>query len=135
MYAHGAIVMDKLRWFARVDLYNPNKNVDNSKYSAYAGISSPSAYMQNGYHLTFSPSTGAPTAATSTGDPTAKETFVTIGLDWMPYKDVHFEPNVWVNGYSSQLSSTGSEKDHDTVFRLTFFFVFGKHYSQTYTQL
>lgn len=134
MYAHGAIIPEKLRWFARVDLYNPNKNVDNSTYSAYAGISSPSAYMTNGYHMTYSASTGAPTAATSNGDPTSKETFVTVGLDWMPYKDIHFMPNLWYNGYSSQLAS-GSAKDKDVVFRLTWFFVFGKHYSQSYTQL
>jgi hypothetical protein len=134
IYAHGAIVPEKLRWFARVDLYNPNKNVDNSKYSAYSGVSSPSMYMQNGYHLTFSPSTGAPTAAVSTGDPTAKETFITVGLDWMPYKDIHLMPNLWYNGYSSQLAS-GSQSDKDVVLRVTFFFVFGKHYSQSYTQM
>jgi hypothetical protein len=134
MYAHGAIVPEKLRWFARVDLYNPNKNVDNGKYSGYAGVSSPSAYMQNGYKMTYSPSTGAPTAATSTGDPTSKETFITVGLDWMPYKDIHLMPNIWYNGYKSQLDN-GGEKDKDVVFRLTWFFVFGKHYSQSYTQL
>ena len=37
--------------------------------------------------------------------------------------------------YGSQLASTGTEGDSDVVWRLTFFFVFGKHYSQSYTQL
>ncbi len=32
-------------------------------------------------------------------------------------------PNVWYNSYSSQIASN---KDHDLVFRLTFFFAFGK---------
>jgi hypothetical protein len=136
MYLHGAIVLDKLRWFARVDLYNPNKNVNNSLYSGYAGISSPSAYMTPGYKYSYAGSTtGAPTGETSTGDPTSKETFITAGLDFMPARDVHFEPNVWVEKYSSQLASTGKESDQDVVWRLTFFFVFGKRYLKTYTQM
>jgi hypothetical protein len=135
-YAHGAIVPEKLRWFARVDTYNPNKNVNNNLYSAYAGISSPSAYMTPGYKYSYAGSTtGAPTGETSTGDPTSKETFITAGLDWMPARDVHFEPNVWVVKYSSQLASTGKESDQDVVYRLTFFFVFGRHYSKSYTQM
>jgi hypothetical protein len=136
MYVHGAIIPEKLRWFARVDLYNPNKNVNNGMYSAYAGISSPSGYNTPGYKYSYAGSTtGAPTGETSTGDPTAKETFFTAGLDFMPYKDIHFEPNVWLVHYGSQLSSTGTEGDSDVVWRLTFFFVFGKHYGQSFTQL
>lgn len=134
MFAEGDIVTNKLRWFARVDLYNPNKSINNSLYSGYAGISSPSAYMTPGYKMTFSPNTGAPTSATSTGDPTAKETFFTAGLDFMPYKDIHFEPNIWLVHYASQLAA-GPEGDQDVVWRLTFFFVFGKNYAHTYTQL
>ena len=34
-------------------------------------------------------------------------------------------PNVWYNSYSSQIASN---KDHDLVFRITFFFSFGKNY-------
>jgi hypothetical protein len=136
MYVHGAIIPEKLRWFARVDLYNPNKNVNNNLYSAYAGISSPSAYMTPGYKYSYAGSTtGAPTGETSTGDPTAKETFFTAGLDFTPYKDIHFEPNIWYTHYASQLASTGKEGDADVVWRLTFFFVFGRHYGQSYTQL
>ncbi|HEV3414323.1 MAG TPA: hypothetical protein VG101_17710 [Puia sp.] len=136
MYLHGAIVMDKLRWFARVDLYNPNKNVNNSVYSAYAGVSSPSAYMTPGYKYGYAGSTtGAPTSETSTGDPTAKETFFTAGLDFMPARDVHFEPNVWYVHYASQLASTGAEGSSDIVWRMTFFFVFGKRYLKSYTQM
>jgi len=135
MYLHGAIVPEKLRWFARVDLYNPNKNVNNSVYSAYSGISSPSGYMTPGYKYSYAGSTtGAPTAETSTGDPTSKETFITAGLDFMPARDVHFEPNVWVVKYSSQLAA-GKESDQDVVYRLTFFFVFGRHYNKSYTQM
>lgn len=137
-YAHGDIITDKLRWFARVDMYNPNKNVDNSKYSAYSGISSPGGYMSNGYKMTYSASTGAPTSATSTGDPTSKETFFTAGLDFMPYSNIHFEPNIWYNHYSSQLASTDAgwgPNNQDIVWRLTFFFVFGKKYGHTFTQL
>ena len=138
IFAHGDIITNKLRWFARVDLYNPNKNVDNGTYKAYAGVSSPSGYMTPGYKMTYSASTGAPTAATSTGDPTSKETFITAGFDFMPYKDIHLEPNLWYVHYSSQLSSTYAgygPNNQDVVWRLTFFYTFGKKYSQTYTQL
>jgi hypothetical protein len=134
LFAHGDIVKNKLRYFARVDLYNPNKNVDNNTYKAYSGVSSPSGYMTPGYRMTYSASTGAPTAATSTGDPTAKETFLTLGLDYTPYKNIHFEPNLWYEHYASQLSSTGSLSDKDIVWRMTFFFVFGKSYKNTYNQ-
>jgi len=134
-YAHGAIVPEKLRWFARVDLYNPNKNVNNSLYTTYAGISSPSGYMTPGYKYSYAGSTtGAPTAETTTGDPTSKETFITAGLDFMPARDVHFEPNIWVVKYSSQLAA-GKESDQDVVYRMTFFFVFGRHYNKSYTQM
>jgi hypothetical protein len=138
MFAHGDIITNKLRWFARVDLYNPNTNVDNNKYKAYSGISSPGGYMSSGYKMTYSASTGAPTAATATGDPTSKETFITAGFDFMPYKDIHFEPNIWYEHYSSQLASSMAgygPNNQDVVLRLTFFYVFGKKYSQSYTQL
>jgi hypothetical protein len=88
--------------------------------------------------MTYSASTGAPTSASSTGDPTSKETFFTAGLDFMPYSNIHFEPNIWYNHYSSQLASTDAgwgPNNQDIVWRLTFFFVFGKKYGHTFTQL
>lgn len=132
-FIHGDIVPKKLRYFARVDTYNPNKNINNNLYSGYAGVSSPGGYNTNGYKMTYSSSTGAPTSATANTDPTSKETFMTIGLDYMPYKNVHLEPNIWWNHYSSQMSGV-SNGDHDLVWRMTFFFVFGKSYKNTYNQ-
>jgi hypothetical protein len=141
-FVHGDIITNKLRFFARVDLYNPNKNVNNGMYKAYGGVSSPGGYMTPGYKISYAGSTtGAPagtTAATSTGDPTSKETFLTAGLDFMPYPNIHFEPNIWYEHYASQLASTMAgygPNNQDVVLRLTFFYVFGKKYSQTYTQL
>ncbi len=138
-YAHGDIVPTKLRWFARVDLYNPNSKVNNSKYTAYSGVSSPSAYETPGYKYSYAGSTtGAPTGETSTGDPTSKETFLTAGFDFMPFKDIHFQPNIWYSHYASQLTSTMAgygPNNEDVVWRLTFFFVFGRHYSNTFNQL
>ena len=140
-FAHGDIVPTKLRWFARVDLYNPNKNVNNGTYKAYAGISSPSAYMTPGYKISQAGNTtGAPSSTatvTSTGDPTSKETFLTAGLDFMPYPNIHIEPNIWYNHYASQLTSTMAgygPNNQDVVYRVTFFFVFGRKYSNAYNQ-
>jgi hypothetical protein len=137
-FAHGDIVPTKLRWFARLDLYNPNKSVNNSLYSQYTAISSPNGYMSYGYKMTYSASTGAPASATATVDPTSKETFVTAGLDFLPYPNIHIEPNIWYTHYASQLNSTMAgygPNNQDVVWRLTFFFVFGgKKYSNTYNQ-
>jgi len=132
-YVHGNIVKNKLRFFARVDVYNPNKNMKNlGADSTFVGLSSPSGYNTPGYKLTYSPSTGSPTAATSTGDISSKETFFTVGLDFTPYRGVHFMPNVWYNHYKSQLNTVPgmtpgvSDGNYDLVYRMTFYFVFGK---------
>jgi hypothetical protein len=123
-YVHGDIVKNKLRFFARVDTYNPNKKIDNSVYKSYAGISSPSGYNTGSYEATYS-SSGSVASVTSTGDVTAKETFLTLGLDITPVKNVHFMPNIWYSHYSSQLAA-GTNADYDLVWRMTFYFVFGK---------
>ena len=131
LYIHGNIIKNYLRFFARWDGYQPNTKFSSQKnvYSTFAGVSgvnSPSGYNFPGYKMTYSPSTGTPTAATSTGDITAKEMFITAGLDFTPVHNVHFMPNIWYNHYASQLVATGPEKDYDLVYRMTFYFVFGK---------
>jgi hypothetical protein len=51
------------------------------------------------------------------------EYFISLGFDYMPIKDVHFMPNVWINTFTDK-SSAGRKKDPDVVPRITFFFVF-----------
>ncbi len=113
-YIHGDLVPDKLRFFARLDMYNPMSKIDNNTYSKYAGNTG--NYNDNSY-------SGA--ANTATGDQTYKQTFMTLGLDWKPTARVHIMPNIWYNSYNSQMVSN---KDHDMVYRITFFFAFGKNY-------
>lgn len=139
-FIHGDIIKEKLRFFARWDLYNPNKNISsNSQDSSFSALSSPSGYGTGSYK-TVQNNTGAVASATSLGDITSKETFVTVGLDYMPYRNVHFEPNIWYNHYNSQLTTVpgmmagANNANHDLVWRLTFFFVFGKNYKNTYNQ-
>ncbi|HWK03090.1 MAG TPA: hypothetical protein VNS58_05640 [Puia sp.] len=124
-YVHGSIVKNYLRFFARYDGYNPNHKIDNSKYSGYAGISSPGGYNTVGYKMTYSASTGAPTSAVANTDPTSKEGFITAGLDFTPAKNVHFMPNIWYTHYASQMAA-GKQSDYDMVYRMTFYYVFGK---------
>ena len=124
-FVHGNIVKNKLRFFARYDSYNPNKNINNGKYSNYAAVSSPGGYNTPGYRIVYNPGTGSPTSATSTGDITSRESFITAGLDFTPYKGVHFMPNIWYNHYSSQMTGV-SNRDYDLVYRMTFYYVFGK---------
>lgn len=64
----------------------------------------------------FNPDTKVPKAGFN-------ESFITAGLDYMPIKNVHFMPNVWVNTFSDK-SPAGVSRDADVVARLTFFFVY-----------
>ncbi len=112
MYIHGNIVPNKLRFFARYDMFNPNNQVDNNTYSKYAQTTG--NYNDNSY-------AGGTTA---TGDETYKQQFITAGLDFTPAKNVHFMPNIWMNTYNTQLATGNSDKD--VVWRMTFYFIFGK---------
>jgi hypothetical protein len=105
LYAHANIIGKKLKAFVRYDLYNPNTKYLSS-YSKYASL----------YN------------ASVTYEPNNKERFLSIGLDYSPVNNVHFIPNIWYNKYiSQQANKTGvSASDYDLVYRLTFFFTFGK---------
>jgi hypothetical protein len=102
-FVRGNIVKDKLGFFARADIYNPDMNYDAQKYGSYQG---------------FSPNY----------NPGVKENFITAGLDFTPVKNVHLMPNIWYNAYRGQ--GTGLEGatayDYDLAYRLTFYYVFGK---------
>ncbi len=61
----------------------------------------------------------------STGNITYNENFMTAGFDWMPAKDLHIMPNIWVDGYHDQVAKEGRAKnDYDMSLRLTFYFVY-----------
>jgi hypothetical protein len=100
-YVKGSLVKEKLGFFTRLDHYNPNINYNNSLYSFYKGL-------------------------TPNYEPNNKELFFTAGLDFTPVKNVHFIPNIWYNGYTSNRGRTtlSSFRDHDLVYRLTFFYVY-----------
>ena len=57
-----------------------------------------------------------------------KETFATIGLDFIPYKNVHIMPNLWFDHFHSKLpDATGKLKnDYDLEGRITLYFLFNK---------
>jgi hypothetical protein len=123
-YVHGDIVPNKLRFFIRYDMYNPNNQVNTNNSTKYAGNTS--NYNDNSFHTTYNYNATTPSVTyTTTGDQTYKQQFFTAGLDFKPAPRVHFMPNVWYNSYSSQIASN---QDHDLVWRLTFFFAFGKNY-------
>jgi len=108
-YVHGNIIGEKLRFFARYDLYNPNTKYDNGTYSKYAALY---------------------TVSTSY-EPNNKERFFNVGLDFSPVKNIRIMPNIWYNKYLGQQANlTGSAShDYDLVYRLTFYFNFGKMYA------
>jgi hypothetical protein len=51
------------------------------------------------------------------------ENFIVAGIDFMPFKDVHFIPNIWMTTFSKK-TDTPKDKDADLVARITFFFNF-----------
>lgn len=63
-----------------------------------------------------------------TGYNSTKESFATIGLDFLPYKNIHILPNLWYNHYGSKLAgATGNLKsDYDLEARITLYFLFNK---------
>jgi hypothetical protein len=104
LYSHGAIYKDKLGFFARYDSYNPDKD-----------FNAADVYTSNTNLAAYSPYT--------------KEHFITAGFDFTPSKNVHFMPNIWFIQYKDERdpSTTGYFPDsHVLVYRLTFFFQFGK---------
>lgn len=57
-----------------------------------------------------------------------KETFATLGLDFIPYKNVHIMPNLWYNQYRSKTTGASgvSKHDYDLAGRITLYFLFNK---------
>lgn len=123
VFAKGAIYKDKLGFFARYDMIDASANLKNTVDNTSAVVTK---YV----------------ALTSQYDPTNKESFATLGIDYTPIKNVHIMPNVWVNTYQSALSATGSNpggvkysamnsgvspiNGTDAVYRITFYYVYGK---------
>jgi len=52
-----------------------------------------------------------------------REFFVTTGIDYMPVKDVHFMPNVWMNFFADKSPARRSQQA-DIVARLSFFYYY-----------
>jgi hypothetical protein len=93
-FVRGAIIQNKLNFFARYDMFDPDLNFDNNLY-----------YVTPGYS-------------------TAREHFVTLGLDWIPISNIHIMPNIWYNRYINKIQgATGTVlTDYDLVPRITFSF-------------
>jgi hypothetical protein len=104
LWVRGAIVQGKWGYFARWDTYNPDTQ-----------FNSADPYTVNTNYGSY--------------DPTTKEQFVTAGLDFTPAKNIHFMPNVWFTQYKDKLAPTTAgylPDNHTLVYRMTFFFTFGK---------
>jgi hypothetical protein len=112
-YIRGRIYKDKLGFFARYDNYNPGHKL--------------SEVYNNPKIIEYLPLTTA-------YDPTTKEQFVTFGVDYTPFPNLHLMPNFYMNTYQCTLPSAdyGLEKQGsgvkgtDAVIRLTLYFIFGK---------
>jgi hypothetical protein len=104
IWAKGAIVKDKMGWFARYDGYNPDTQFNGAD-----------SYTVNTNYGSY--------------NPTVKETFYTAGLDFTPAPKIHFAPNLWLIDYKDQRPATTTgyvAPDHTLVVRATFYYTFGK---------
>jgi hypothetical protein len=113
IYVRGRVYKDKLGFFARYDNYNPSHDIkeitNNPRIVNYYSLS-------------------------TNYDPTTKEQFVTFGLDYSPYPNIHLMPNFYMNTYQCTLpasdyglNSKGSGVlGTDAVYRLTIYYIFGK---------
>ncbi len=119
-FVRGRILSDhagnaKLGFFARFDNFDPTGDLSNIVNAA---------------------NTRSYLATTAPYDPTTKQQFSVMGLDYTPIKNVHFMPNIWLNTYTSSLSQNAANdllnkgvtgiKGTDVVWRLTFYYIYGK---------
>lgn len=110
-----------LNFFARFDNYDPSGDLSN-----IANNVNTKSWVSN---------------TVSQYDASTKEQFVTLGFDYMPFKNVHIMPNLWLNAETSSLSATGTNtatgkayttengnvsgnKGTDAVWRLTFYYIY-----------
>ena len=103
VFARGKLYKEKLGFFIRYDNYDPSLNNDNGTYSSYKTL-------------------------TSQYNPNTKEQFFTAGLDFTPVKNVHIMPNIWYNAYKNAGPTDYGDNNnaHDMVYRLTFYYIYGK---------
>jgi hypothetical protein len=101
VWVRGAIAKN-FNYFARYDTYNPDTQFNTAD-----------TYTINTNFGSY--------------NPTTKEQFYTAGVDYNPTKNVHFMPNFWLIQYANQGPSAATVvNDHTLVYRLTFFYTFGK---------
>lgn len=99
VFARGRIIEDKLNAFIRYDSYDP----DNS-------------YRTEDVLPVFNPSQMSRHY---------EEQFFTAGLDWMPHKNVHIMPNIWINSYKPKMETEVlTPREADIVPRITLYFIF-----------
>jgi len=131
VFVHGDIIKNQLRFFARFDRYSPTNKVNNTVYNKY--VLNTANYNDDSYFSIATPNA----AADATGDQTYTQNFITLGLDYMPAKNIHIMPNIWYNHYATQLSgnlnntvngalASNAKGDYDLVYRVTLFYTFGK---------
>ncbi|MBS1669558.1 MAG: hypothetical protein JST58_19465 [Bacteroidetes bacterium] len=103
-FVRGPIIKNKISYVVRFDAFNPNTNINNTAYSQYIG--NIPGYTES----------------------STKQTFFLASFDITLNKHVHILPNIWYTHYATKLSNLKGKinGDHDLVYRMTFFFSFGK---------
>ncbi|MDE2026000.1 MAG: hypothetical protein KGJ07_05885 [Patescibacteria group bacterium] len=113
IWANANIITNKLKVFARYDSYNPDTKFNYNSNETFSSRIFGAA-----------PSSSNPSGSFSSYGYT--ETFVNVGLDWMPTKDkkVHVMPNVWYDKITNDYGSDALKTDYYMVYRITFLYAF-----------
>lgn len=104
-FVRGQLVPGKLAAFARWDFLNPDYTIEDISTSDFIYTSMSKAYDINTRDMLF-----------------------LLGLDYTPFKRIHFMPNVMLSTYKHQQATDDAklESDYDLVWRMTFYFTFGR---------
>lgn len=96
VFLRGAIIPNTLNYVLRYDYFNP----DNKYKSANAYNKTYNAYFT--------------------------ESFILASLDYMPMKNVHIMPNVWINRYDNRAQSLNKldKNSYDLTGRVTVYYIF-----------
>lgn len=113
IFAHGTIIQNCLNLFVRYDMYT----ADNAFSYSYNAASTLANHANETFTEGFS--------NTSSTTP-YKESFMTAGVDWTPYKDkkIHLMPNIWYYNIKNAYGSDNLASANYMLYRLTFLFAF-----------
>jgi len=103
LFTRGKLYKNMLGFFIRYDSYNIGGKDNNSVYKSYE-------------------------SQTAFYDQCTRQQFVTFGIDYSPYRNIHIMPNMWYEHYTNIAGANfGPDNDgYDLIYRLTISYQFNQ---------